>query len=378
MKRSTIIHPNMLRNFFSPYYWITLFALSFASGLFLLESYRVSVVETTMIVLPKTTTALAAPANAALLLESLSFGQNVQATWKDKESRTSWFPDWSGEVEATLLPESSIIALTIEGESRSQGESLSRLTVKMLTDALSHWYNMATEIDFRIVDGPKSSQTLSNWPFFVLSSVGLSLIVTTLFFFGLSLTEYWMAQKKETSKQPNDYHISPETFRPNTTLPPYWSQEYGERQVMLPEKETSDSRIVTNTPGEKTAGDQESSFQTVYQPIPMAVESVFQEISPPSSPYEEQAIEEDLQSIPQGVATGKAPDNLPIMEDLTPLENAQARLVKADIDAFTQVQSTTAETELNRSVDTPGTPITAEPSQEEYKRRLNELLSGRL
>ena len=87
--------------------------------------------------------------------------------------------------------------------------------------------------------------------------------------------------------------------------------------------------------------------------------------------------------MPQGVATGKAPDNLPVMEDLTPLENAQARLVKADIDAFAEVQSIAAETELDRPVDpntseTPVAPVTTEPTQEEYKRRLNELLSGRL
>lgn len=384
MKRSTIIHPNMLRNFFSPYYWVTLFALSFASGLFLLESYRVSVVETTMIVLPKTTTAVAAPANAALLLESISFGQNVQAAWKDQENKMLGFPDWSNEVRAVLLPESSIIALTVESESRLQGESLSRLTVKMLTDALSHWYNMATEIDFRIVDGPKTSQIVSNWPFFVLSSIGLSLIITTLFFFGLSLMEYWMTRKKAVPKPSSDYHISPETFRPSTTLSPYWSHEYTERQTIPPEEERVYSSSITDSPMEKVSDTQETSFQTAYQPIPMAVESVFQEVSPlPTSPDEHVVEETGSYDMPQGVATGKAPDNLPVMEDLTPLENAQARLVKADIDAFAEVQSIAAETELDRPVDpntseTPVAPVTTEPTQEEYKRRLNELLSGRL
>jgi hypothetical protein len=73
------------------------------------------------------------------------------------------------------------------------------------------------------------------------------------------------------------------------------------------------------------------------------------------------------------VATGPAPHNLPIVELLTPLEEAQARVVKADINATATVNAALAEATLLGTAQPAG-----EPTQEEYKRRLNELLSGKM
>lgn len=380
MKRSITILPNMLRNFLSPYYWVTLLALSFASGLFLLEMFQVTTVETKMIVLPKTTESAVAPANAMLLLDADAFGKSVRAIWQEKQE-SAQFPDWTDEVRVTLLPGSSVIALEIDGDNRSQSEALSRLTVKMLTDALSRWYNMATDIDFRILDGPKAVQRVAHWPLFVLASIGLSIGVTTLFFFILSLVEYWMGRTGTPSKHSSDYHISPETFRPSTMVPPYWSQEYAPRERESLEEPMHEP---STTPEEFQYSNNEptESFQTEYQPVPMAVESVFQE-TPDAEDNLVAESENDASAQVQNIATGKAPDNLPIMEDLTPLENAQARLFKADIDTFSAEQSNAAETDLVQSLDnnaseSSGEVNIAEPSQEEYKRRLNDLLSGRL
>ncbi len=371
---SIITHPNMLRNFFSPYYWVTLLALSIASGLFLLESFRGTLTETTMIILPKTEMAVVAPGNAAALFTSSAFQRGVQSSWEEKYGKEASLVSWQTSSSLTLVPGSSALLLVVPSETRSQGEALSRLMLKTLTDSLSHWYNMATEIDFRIIDGPQASQRITSLPLFLFSSLALALAVTTAFFLLLSVLEYWLS-KKTVSTRAADYHISPETFRPSATVPAYWSPEYQGKETQGDDQPSTD--VSENSLRAEEV--QNMVIQNTYQPVPMAVESVFQEEVTENDSDEEFLEESNNTAVLRAQATGKAPDNLPIIDELSPLERAQAGLLKADIDALAEAQSLQAEAELQASASSENIQAnTAEPTQEDYKRRLNELLTGRM
>lgn len=364
----------MLRNFFSPYYWVTFLALSIASGLFLLDLFRGTLTETTMIILPKTEMAVVAPGNATTLFASSSFEQRVRSVWEEKYGKEANLLSWQASSSLTLVPGSSTLLLTVPSETRSQGEVLSRLMLKTLTDSLSHWYNMATEIDFRIIDGPQASQRVTSWSLFVFSSLVLALLVTTAFFLLLSVLEYWL-RKKTVSTRTADYRISPATFRPSATVPAYWSPEYQSKEIREDYQLSHDA--LEDSPAAEEVPD--IVIQNTYQPVPMAVESVFQEKITESGSDEEFLEGPKENVILRAQAVGKAPDNLPIVDELSPLERAQAGLLKADIDALTEAQSLQAETELQASVPPENTQAnTAEPTQEDYKRRLNELLTGRM
>jgi hypothetical protein len=80
------------------------------------------------------------------------------------------------------------------------------------------------------------------------------------------------------------------------------------------------------------------------------------------------------------VSHAAAPDNLPIVDGpITPLQGAQARLMKADIDATAEANAAAAEPIFPEVAKTePTEPQTHEPTPEEYRRRLNELLSGKM
>lgn len=359
------LNPNMLRNFFSIYFWVTWVALSIASGLILLEAFRV--VETTaeLVILPKTETAMVAPGNAARLIASDSFQGRVERALVPADIALVSEAAWEESVTVTLYPGSSTLRLATVREERSQSERLMKAILKEIGISLSQWYNLETELDLRVITGPESETRVAALPWYGAATLGLAFGVTVLFFLILAFLERTTARAPRRLPVPNEYRITPETFQPSAAVP-YWSDEF---RPLPPTSEVSAEpqpvALEAAAPAEET--------QSLYQPELLAVESVFHEIEPAGP-------SETKRTPGPSLATGPAPDNLPIMEDLSPLEGATARLVKADIDATARVQAAEAEALLVMPAEEREVmPVkTGEPTQEDYKRRLNELLSGRM
>ncbi len=376
----------MLRNFFSPYFWVTLVALTLASGLFWLGSFRHVEGTVSLLMLAKSDTAIVAPGNAKQLLLSTSFQKALTPRFNllDAPFEQDIFKHraWDEMIQAKVLPESSVLVVTTSTETDREGKFLLDALVKELMHTLSQFYNFETELDVRIIDGPRFTTGVSTWPRFLAASLGSGFLITSLFFLFLSALEHLTTKRHFEEKQRAVYHISPETFRPQAVAP-YWSREETLASPVPPEE-----TVEPEYPKEETVYPYAESFSDpnpaeVIEALPdePEAESLYQEESVSQAESGEtlsEAIQE--RAVPHGYATGPAPDNLPIA-DLSPLEEANARLLKADIDAVAEVQSEAAEQTLVATL--PETlvttePRTGEPTQEEYKRRLNELLSGRL
>ncbi len=380
----------MLRNFFSLYFWVTFVALGIASGLFWLGSFRQVQGEVSLLMLPKVETAIVAPGNANALLVSESFQKETLAelerTVSPAEQEILEGNGWEKHVWGEVLPESSVLSIRTMLETRGEAKLLLDVITKQLVNRLSQFYNIESELDLRIIDGPRFVTKVSSWPLFVATSLGSGLVVTTAFFLFLSLLEHIFSRRATEKAVREAYHISPETFRPKAAVPPYWSREEEVAQrAEYPVEAPLEEEIVSPEVSEPEEEGVYPYEETFTDPNPADVIPMLPE-EPIAS--EETFVEEattSLQTLPEyepksrSVATGPAPDNLPIFEDLSPLEEATARLFKADIDETAALQAKAAETELKEALEAaPVEPQTGEPSQEEYKRRLNELLSGRL
>lgn len=368
----------MLHKFFSPYFWVTLVALSIASGLFWLGSFRHVEGTVFLLMLPKSDTAIVAPGNAQYLISSTPFQKTLTTTLTlpkspfDKEmlkERT-----WDQWLQATVLPGSSLLMITSQTQTEREGKFLLDTTVKELVHTLSQLYNFETELDVRVIDGPRFMVGVSSWPRFLGVSLGSGLLITILFFLVLSGVEYGLTRRPHRDMQEAAYRISPDTFRPKAVAP-YWSRE----ETVSPEElaepvhpHEQEMSVYADTFTDPNPAEVIEAMQEEPEERPM-----IQEETVPTAEYVEPRYEEiEEREVPHRFVTGPAPDNLPI-SDLSPLEEANARLFKADIDATALREATLAEEEL----DIPAVPIppsTTEPTQEEYKRRLNELLSGRM
>lgn len=381
----------MLRNFFSLYFWVTFVALGIASGLFWLGSFRQVQGEVSLLMLPKVETAIVAPGNAKALLVSESFKKETLAelerTASPVEQEMLEGNGWEKHVRGEVLSESSVLSLRTMLETRGEAKSLLDVITKQLVNRLSQFYNVESELDLRLIDGPRFETKVSSWPLLVATSLGSGLAVTTAFFLFLSLLEHIFSRRATEKAVREAYHISPETFRPKAAVPPYWSREkeVAPRSEYHPVEAPLEEEVVSSQvsePEEETLYPYEETFTdpnpadviSMLPEEPIASEETFSEETTPSF----QTVS-DFEPESRPVATGPAPDNLPIFEDLSPLEEATARLFKADIDETAALQAKAAETELKEALEAiPAEPQTGEPSQEEYKRRLNELLSGRL
>lgn len=376
----------MLRKFFSLYFWVTWAALTLASALFLFGTFSAVESTTRFIVLPKQAPFVAAPANIERVLMTPTVQKQVQVAWYalNPKRSTSFLQMVSGLMErpvftATLEPMTSILEVKAAETDRLKSERLMQLVLAQVASTVSRYYNIETELDIRVIDGPRQSEVVREWPLYIGFSLASSFGVTSLFFLLITGLDYVVATRP---RRLPSHSIPPETFRPSVEVP-YWSQGYqGQSEGLTTTQPRTESSVL------EVAAIEPVTVQATYQPETVAIESVFQEVEPTTIQTFEtteaeniqkddiQTVNEDLVRV-RGVATGKAPDNLPIMDDLSPLEAANARLVRSDIDATARIQSLEAETALDTPVAQNET-VYEEPSQDEYKRRLNELLSGRL
>lgn len=340
----------MRPKFLTPYFFVTLVALWVAAGLIWLDSFRVPTVTLTLRLI---TEEHELPDIRATLLEhatTLSFYDAVLAS--DAALRDPWKgenPDkrkrgWHTLVRFAPGREASSLMLTARGQDASLNERLARASaLALLRDVTRSFPNR--KVDLHIVSAPQHAATLIEWPGWLGTAIASGTAVTVLFFLLLAfldagLRRGFLRRAREEPLRP----ISPETFRPQ--VPTWWGETSGIGSPVQAEKGSS-----------------------VAQSVP-AVKSAVMARAPSAAP---------------------APPNLPVLdiETITPLQGAVARLFKEDIDAQTRAQAVSSEPQTAPpkieapQVDLPSqvpatTPHTAEPTPEDYRRRLNELLSGRM
>lgn len=395
----------MLPNLFRQSFWAVFVPLLLAAGLFWMDELRGYRGEMSLLVLPKAETARGAAANLAALARETSFAalvyeevgagiENPLIGRTPAERKTLW----KETAEIRVVGTSDVIRIASLGGDQDEALALAETIAAELVRTASRYYNQKTDLDIRIVADPVAIPSLSAWPRFVAYIIGTALFFTVLFFIVYALIERIFPKRSAPQSGSGEYVISPETFKPRK--PAYWGRdEQAFPQEAAPSSvEPEESLQETAAPEMSTA---EASEVSVYEEEPVAEDDAF--VEPPTAPeewpadlpVEEPVIEEtfipeeyqpsyeaeragllDEDAAPGYVAHAAAPDNLPIIEGpITPLQGAQSRLMKADIDATAEAYAAMTEPAIPEE---PMKPQTHEPTPEEYRRRLNELLSGKM
>lgn len=200
---------------------------------------------------------------------------------------------WNKALDIKKDGGSSIINIQVTSKNRTQSVELTKQTVRTLFNTASFYYNIKSDADFRIIDGPTTAPALKYWLWLLPSSVLLGFIASFLLNAIFSLLigvikRLW--QRFQLTKQ---------------------------------------------KPGilEKVKVEKEASFA--------------------------------FPKIKTTIKKSKAPENLPIEEELSSIPPA--------IGDFETTEG--AEVEAPRKSDTAELP---EPTEEELKKRLNQLLRGEL
>jgi tetratricopeptide (TPR) repeat protein len=332
--------------------------LAVTSFLLLLDSQKNYTSSFDILVIPKSTIAAYDQgeilANLGQFPKSLSFYENLLKNNPDINDFSSGKSinqkkqAWDDMVLVGRAdPGSSILRLSITAKNQADGEILSQRTTRALIDTASQYYNIKTDIDFRIIDGPiVKSNTPGVWWILPLSlllgclgGMLLQMIVNPLekmFAINKSL------EKNEEANQDLRQDISKD------------AQKDGSYLEDLYKKEESDIPF---------------SFEKYYEdskanPLPMEeLEHINKHVSKSMYPnFPEMPASSSFST------TASAPDNLPIADDF---------IFMAEQHNETQLQPK-QESEIPEAAATTMGHQHQEPTEEELKNRLNQLLKGEL
>ena len=381
---------------------VTLFFVTLASSLFWLDGFRSYEAETQVLVIGKTATVNATEVanNLAILTRSLAFYDHVLADNDHIDDQFGGYaPDqrkalWNKKLTVRRKSQSSILTLAIADATPENDQVFSKQAVQTLFTVAGFYYNVRTDIDLRIIDGPIVRTTIARPLMYVGASLGTGIVITVIFFFLLRIAPYFQFSRAKVS----DTHMS--DFSDSGTINKDEQALYSigetvpyiDPRKFIPSKpsalsfETSRSGSVgrpgnghvsgTKAPAPANlpiADDADASL--MEQTVPFD----FGEIFPESEARTEQLVfpvrgEHEIMKQPRssekalGTATQDTNPLLAVSEEQSILNEIlfPEKTLEPQVSNQDEPQTETV------------TPVDerAEPSADEYKRRLNELLAG--
>jgi capsular polysaccharide biosynthesis protein len=304
-----------------------------AASLFWLDFFRGYRAEITVLVISKTEMSSQEVAeNMAEITRTLSFYERVLSD-NDliDDDFEGYVPDkrkalWNDVISVKRQANSSALFLETKGGTPEKTKRLAKQTAQTLFSVAGLYYNVKTDIDMRVIDGPIVSYRLAKPFLFGVTSILTGLIITSFFFFVLNAISQFVARPKTGTEKMQ------EKFSIGETVP--WIDP----RKFIPSKP------------------KELSFENVSK--------------------ESRA--------PQYVAHAPAPANLPVAPEEIELPTTDENEIPFEFETLTQESEEMFSTEQGKPL---GFPVRGEhsiqqsnrgePTSEEYKRRLNELLAGR-
>lgn len=344
-KKNSALHGTWQRSFA-----VTLFFVTAAALLFWLDSFRAYESEVRVLVIGKSPAVATDQVveNFAELSKNLSFYERVLAGndlidddflgySQDKRKEL-----WNETVGVKRSDKSGILIITARQDRAEKAKLLAEETTKTLFAVASFYYNIKTDIDMRIVDEPITKTVLRDPIEYVLVSFGSAFGVTAFFFGLLSVVPLVFGDRKAAPAPSFEVGAAVPFIDPRKFVPARPTNLAFESS-----HEAQESREVVTEPITQTAKPQ-SHPETVSEErlLPgMDVEELpFQ--------FEEISGEEEL---PQGMLRDE--EEIPAVEVTEIFPEEKTIISEEPIKEEAPVKQ-------------------GEPTVEEYKRRLNELLSG--
>jgi capsular polysaccharide biosynthesis protein len=148
----------------SKIFWSITILFSLVVFIFNLNLNRAYLAQTEILLLPKNEAATQNISqimeNASLLPLTLSFYENHIATSDEVIDEVQELPGykkldfWQKKINLEKIGQSGIIRISVADPDQWQAEALAQASAKGLSDELSRYYNIRTELETRIVDGP--------------------------------------------------------------------------------------------------------------------------------------------------------------------------------------------------------------------------------
>jgi capsular polysaccharide biosynthesis protein len=342
-KKNSILRGTWQRSFA-----VTLFFVTMATLLFWLDSFRAYESEVRVLVIGKSPNVAADQVveNFAELSKSLSFYERVlegsdlidddfQGYSQDKRKEL-----WNETVSVKRSDKSGVLIITAKQERAEKAKLLSEETVKTLFAVASFYYNIKTDIDMRVVDEPITKTVLRDPIQYVLVSFASAFGVTAFFFGLLSVVPLLFGERKAAPAPSFEVGAAVPFIDPRKFVPA--------RPTNLAFESSHEAQESLEKVGEPAPSQEAARSEAVSD------ERLLPGMDVEELPFQfEETYEEEKEELPQGMLRDE--EEIPEVE-------------------IEEVFPETVSEEVAKQEEAPVKH--GEPTVEEYKRRLNELLSG--
>lgn len=317
-------------------FFVTLFFVMLASLLFWLDGFRVYQSEVQILVVGRVSSVATDQVveNFGELAGTLSFYERLLENHQDIEDSFEGYTKdqrkklWNEKVKVVQNKNSGVLSVLAKGDTQVEAKRLSEATVATLFSLASLYYNIETDVDLRVIDESIVETTIGRPVLYGLASFGTALSVTFTFFGLLYFVPMLFGKKRET-------------------LPEY---PVGASVPFIDPRKFVPTRL--NTLSFESSHEHQIKQETVKTPVISSTERMLPGMDAEELPFQFE------ESYPSEMEMGEAEA---LLTDL-PITNG-----------FVVDQVTPKPTEPTPTVvDIPK----GEPTVEEYKRRLNELLAG--
>lgn len=322
-------------------FMVTLVFVMLSSLLFWSDAFRIYQSEVQIMVVGKSSNVATEQVaeNFVELSRNLSFYERVLKSDDLIDDDFEGYPKdqrkalWNQAVVVKQRAGSSILVVTARQDTVEKAKRLSVQTAQTLFAVAGFYYDIKADIDMRIIDEPIVKPVIGHPVRYILTSVGSAFGVTIVFFLILSL--------------------APSLFGTRRKKFPLNGTPQIDEQATLHEKTHQDFAIGSAVP-----------FIDPRKFLPTRPKALSYEL-----PSEEEVIRQEIIA---PVATSAAPDNLPGMDVFELPFQFEAPVIDMSFPAEQETIKTELPiTPVSEKLEKPG-----EPTIEEYKRRLNELLAG--
>lgn len=345
---------------------VTLVFVTLASGLFWLDLFRSYRAEITVLVVSRAGVpgiAQDVAGDLAALTRTLSFYDRVLAD-NDliDDAFAGYAPDkrkalWNDAISVKRQADSGVLIVLAVSDTPEKARRLGRQTAQTMFAVAGFYYDVKTDIDMRIVDGPVAARVLENPALFFVTSILTGLSVTAVFFWLLNMVPGFIGGRSKTADFGKLSAVA-DTAHPEFEI---GETPWIDPRKFVPAKPSELSfgkraQAPANLPASPNRGE-----PTAYDEMDLPVAD---EASLPFQFEERPAAAEPYRGEPEDIEVPFAES----MEETLPIQpETLLSFEDQDISAVPEpFQSEPSSSELKRG----------EPTAEEYKRRLNELLAG--
>lgn len=333
--------------------FVTLFFVTAASFLFWLDFFRAYETEIQVLVIGKNAVSSdEIAANLAEVAGTLTFYERLLVHAPElADPLAGLSPDerkeaWQSKVRARKVRETATLSLRARDASLAMSRQWSRESAETLLAVASFYYNIRSDADLRIIDGPLTKRVVERPLGYLLTSLASALALTTLFFLLLRFVPVLLDVLRKNVKR-DGLH-----------------REKG-----------------------KNGADDKISGYPIGESGPLIDPKKFLPSRPPAFRFEEKGERQDSHSQISSAFSSKAaaPANLPIApkaegKELNTFYQEESLpehvpFAEADFALSDQLGETAQPAEENAPAG-PVVPEVTEPTAEEYKARLNKLLAN--